>query len=168
MYRVSYCRVAGIAAMVAVAVFPWATTASADEMVPFQARHVGFAAPVFNADGTISNTEVAVGEATHLGLYTWASEELAMFIGPDTLQVVGLSFTMTAANGDKVFGTYEATGKVDFNTFIGAFIGSYEITGGTGRFANATGSGTIFADGNLLDPFEIIGGLSGTISQPNR
>jgi len=161
-----FCR-AVITATLAVAGMALGPLALAGEMVPFEGRLEGFAAPVFNGDGTISNTEAAVGQATHLGLFTWASQELAMFTGPNTLHVVG-SFTMTAANGDQVYGTYETIGTIDFETFVGTFVGPYVVTSGTGRFANATGSGTIVGVGNLLDPFEIVGSLTGTISQPNQ
>jgi hypothetical protein len=135
------------------------------DLVPFEAQLEGFANPVFNPDGTISNTEVAVGQATHLGLFTWASEELAVFTGPDQLSVVG-SFTLTAANGDQVFGTYETVVTIYFPSLT--ILGQYVITGGTGRFVNATGTGRfVDATGSLLAPFEIGGSLSGTISRPN-
>jgi len=152
----------------ALALLLWASSAPADEVVPFKAFHKGFAAPVFNPDMTISNTEVAKGVATYLGKYTLTSDETAVFTGPNTLHVVCKLFTLTFANGDQVFGTYETTGTVDFNTFIGVFVGEYEITGGTGRFANATGSGTIVGVGNLQAPFEILGAFSGTISLPDE
>jgi hypothetical protein len=152
----------------ALALLLWAPAASADEVVPFKAVHKGFAAPVFNPDNTISNTEVAKGVATFLGKYTLYSEEEAVFTGPNTLHVVCEKFTLTAANGDMVIGSYETTGTVDFNTFIGVFVGTYKITGGTGQFANATGSGTIVGVGNLQAPFEIVGAFNGTLSLPDE
>lgn len=165
MCRMPLCRAVVIVAALAVLLQP--PSAPADEMVPFEAKLVGFAAPVFNPDGTISNTEVAAGQALHMGLVTWMSEEKAKFTGENTLSVCA-SFTLTAANGDKVFGTYKTTGTVDFSTFVGTFVGPYVITGGTGRFVNATGSGTIVGVGNLLEPFEIVGSLTGTISEPGQ
>lgn len=156
-----------LAIIAALAQLPWTPAVSADEMLKFEARLAGFADPEFNKDGTISNTENAVGQATHLGLFTWESAELAVPVDPNTLHVTG-SFTMTAANGDQIVGTYETTGTVDWETFTGFFIGTYWVTGGTGRFAHATGTGTIIGVGNLLDPYEIVGSLSGTMSQPNQ
>jgi hypothetical protein len=152
-----------IAAALAVAIGPWKIAASEDEMVPFEVRLEGFADPTFNPDGSISNTETALGQATHLGLVTWASEELAVFTGPNELKVKG-TFTLTGANGDKVFGRYRTIGTVTFP--FGEFKGPFVITGGTGRFANATGGGTIRGLGRLEPPFEIVGSLSGTISPP--
>jgi hypothetical protein len=75
---------------------------------------------------------------------------------------------MTAANGDQVFGIYETIGTINWDLFTGRFIGCYEVTGGTGRFANATGAGTILGDGNLLEPYEIVGSLTGSMSQSNQ
>jgi hypothetical protein len=151
-----------------VALLLWAPSAPANEVVPFKAFHKGFADPVFNPDGTISNEEVATGIATYLGKYTLHSEETAVFTGENTLHVVCEKFTLTAANGDMVIGSYETTGTVDFNTFIGVFVGTYKITGGTGQFANATGSGTLIGVGNMQAPFEIVGAFSGTISLPDE
>ena len=156
-----------LAIAAALALLPWAPKVSADEMLPFEARLEGFADPVFHPDGTISNTENAIGQATHLGLFAWHSVEEARFISETTLHVCG-SFTMTAADGDQVFGTYETIGTADFATFVGTFIGEYKVKGGTGRFGNAGGGGTIIGVGNLLKPYEIVGALTGTISQPNQ
>jgi hypothetical protein len=164
MNRMPFCRVIAITAAT-LALLWWAPPAPADELVPLKVSLAGFADPKFNPDGTISNTEVATGNATHLGKVAWNSQEEAKFIGENTLQVYA-TFTLTAADGDKVSGTYATIGTVDFGTFVGTFVGEYKITGGTGRFRNATGSGKIVGVGNLLDPFEIVGSLSGTISEP--
>ena len=49
------------------------------------------------------------------------------------------SFTMSAANGDALYGSYEGTqGPLDTNGF-GPFQGVLTIKGGTGRFRNARG-----------------------------
>jgi hypothetical protein len=165
MFRKSFCRVVVIAAALAVAALPQVKTASADELVPFEARIAGYAAPIFHPNGTVDNTENAIGNATHLGLCTWYSVEFAVLTGPGQFHVCG-SFTLTAANGDQVFGRYATDGHADEMAF-GHFEGPYCIEGGTGHFANATGSGTIRGVGNLMSPFEIVGSLSGTISQPN-
>ena len=156
-----------LAITAALALLPWAPMASADEMLPFEARLEGFADPVFHSDGTISNIENAIGQATYLGLFAWHSVEDARFISDTTLHVCG-SFTMTAADGDQVFGTYETIGTADFVTFVGTFIGEYTVKRGTGRFSNARGGGTIIGVGNLLSPYEIVGSLRGMISQPNQ
>ena len=38
------------------------------------------------------------------------------------------------------------------------------ITGGTGRFANAGGAGTLSVTGSLLPPFDVAGRFTGTVS----
>jgi hypothetical protein len=155
----------GFIAAAAVAALLSATHLPAGEMVPFEADLAGYASPIFNPDGTVSNTESARGHGTHLGRFTWASQETAHFTSePGQLEVVG-AFTLTAANGDTVTGTYQTTGTIDAAGFA-HFEGPYVITGGTGRFANASGSGTVSAVGRLAPPFEIQGSLTGTISQP--
>jgi hypothetical protein len=58
------------------------------------------------------------------------------------------SVTITAANGDQV--TFEFQGFLNPLTGVGA--GPLKITGGTGRFAGATGVGTFYAVIDLSTP----------------
>jgi hypothetical protein len=53
------------------------------------------------------------------------------------------NMTFTAANGDKLFGTY-----VGWGTGIPdpKFWGTFEISGGTGRFEGVTGSGAYWGE----------------------
>jgi hypothetical protein len=72
--------------------------------------------------------------------------------------------TLTAANGDAiseiVSGDGCATGPTTFH-----FTGTYTIVGGTGRFANATGSGSAIEDGDLsTSPFSFTESQSGSIN----
>jgi hypothetical protein len=46
--------------------------------------------------------------------------------------------TLTDAKGDKLYGTFEQA----WDEATHAFVGPYTITGGTGRYAGATGTGT--------------------------
>ena len=68
--------------------------------------------------------------------------------------------TYTAANGDELNAVF--TGKLNFATGVITATGTY--VGGTGRFANATGtvtlSGQVFPDGSL----EVA--VKGTIDYP--
>lgn len=52
------------------------------------------------------------------------------------------TFTLTAANGDTIVAKY--AGNAELNP-LGLLVlsGTYEITGGTGQFRNASGSGTL-------------------------
>jgi hypothetical protein len=100
------------------------------------------------------------GQATHLGAYAYHSNEC--FNGA-TGQFSG-TFTMTAANGDTISGTYAGV----VVSVVGA-LGFYEqdnvITGGTGRFAGASGGFHLSGIANLAT-LESSQQLSGTVSSP--
>jgi hypothetical protein len=136
--------------------------ASAEER-PFNARMSGNASLSLTDDPCVlRNDETVAGEATHLGTFTWVSVEFANFCTvPDGVAVTG-SFTMTAANGDELSGGYTTIGlfDVDGNLIIH---GVYEFTGGSGRFANASGSGDLDAIGFLTEGLPVEGSMDGTI-----
>jgi len=132
---------------------------------PFVVTLVGHANPIFTSDPCIIiNDEAGTGQATHMGHITWSSHETVnQCTNPEGADVDG-AFVLTAANGDQVFGTYQTIAQLDFATFQVSASGQFTITGGTGRFDGASGSGTIGADGSLLPPFEVLGGQVGRIS----
>lgn len=95
------------------------------------------------------------GKAKHLGKITVSSEGSLTLTGAECILLDGTTpgqafkgsgeFVAIAANGDELHGTYENTGCAEGGTppTIGTgLVGSQTITGGTGRFANATGSTT--------------------------
>ena len=101
----------------------------------------------------------ATGVATHLGRFTL---DVPHEVNPATSQAVGL-YKFVAANGDEL--TAQFTGQ---GTFIAGTDFLYieeiaTITGGTGRFAGATGS---FTGERLYDTIAgtTIGSFEGTIS----
>lgn len=132
---------------------------------PFAALIEGHANPVPTADPCVLfNTEFAQVRASHLGKATWESTETANFCtNPEGVDVVG-EFTLTAANGDKVFGTYTTLLHPNFDAQTLSASGQYVITGGTGRFEHASGGGLIVATGSLAPPFGVTGAMNGTIS----
>ena len=88
---------------------------------------------------TMFVTATGSGEATHLGRYTVTYEvQVDLPTGTGT----GLSAQYVAANGDRLFaeGSGQATPTEDPSVFV--VVETYTITGGTGRFAGATGSFT--------------------------
>lgn len=88
------------------------------------------------------------GQVTHMGK---TEQEGTLFLGElgDDLTAPGYgSVTITAANGDQV--SFDYVGILDAVT--GEGIGTFEFTGGTGRFADATGSGTFYAVIDLSVP----------------
>jgi hypothetical protein len=87
------------------------------------------------------------GQATHLGRI---AQHGTLFLDAPTNGIFPGrgSVTLTAANGDTV--TFDFQGELNANTGEGQ--GRFTVTGGTGRFANATGAGTFHALINLTRP----------------
>lgn len=135
--------------------------ALAGEHVPFKGSDSGTAGPGTHAcSASFSPLELTgSGKATHVGRYTYHAHECLNFA---TLTFSGV-FWITAANGDTISGTYAGTAEV-----VGNFI-LYEqhnvVTGGTGRFAGA--SGQLHANG-VVNPatLEWSEESSGTVSSP--
>ena len=100
------------------------------------------------------------GQATHLGAYAYHSNEC--FNGA-TGEFSG-TFTMTAANGDTIAGTYAGT-VVSVVGDLGFYEQENVITGGTGRFAGASGGFHLSGIANLAT-LESSQRLSGTVSSP--
>jgi hypothetical protein len=149
-------------ALAALALLGLACPVAAGQQVPFH----GSLAGVFTISGFPIATVSAnlTGNATHLGRFTLSL--------PHTVDLLAIppfatgTFTFIAANGDQVLGTF--TGVVDsaappvFHVTETAI-----ITGGTGRFADATGGFTItrFLD---TDHLTTSGSFNGTISSPGK
>ena len=74
---------------------------------------------------------IGVGEATHLGRYT---REETLVLHPVTFEFAGTITFFAAVDGDEL----EVSFGGGFNSATTA-VGTYTITGGKGRFANATG-----------------------------
>ena len=117
-------------------VFSGASDAQAPQEVRFKGSLDGtvvvtpVAPPFFNVVITAS------GEATHLGRFSLVVPHLVNF----ATAVGEGDFTFTAANGDVL--TAHFTGAADTSTPVFAIVEHATITGGTGRFATATGSFT--------------------------
>jgi hypothetical protein len=71
------------------------------------------------------------GTATHVGHYTLTGN----FVVDVRFGTAAGSFTMTAANGDQLF--MDMTGHAIYPELIET-VGTYTVTGGTGRFGGAT------------------------------
>jgi hypothetical protein len=107
------------------------------------------------------------GQATYMGRTTaFTDDQLVNLIDGSG----SATYTLTAANGDTLIlallvqagGTINVEGGVIFS-------GSYTITGGTGRFNGATGSGVFGGSGLFLTETDGIGAfaVAGTISSPS-
>jgi len=94
------------------------------------------------------------GTATHLGKYT---EHITMQINLPTRHSMGAA-TFTAANGDTLTATVEGQATPTSPGEL-SIVEVYTITGGTGRFAGATGTFTLESTAN-----QATGVSSGTFS----
>ena len=83
---------------------------------------------------------LGTGTGTHIGLE--ADEEdlqLLPTTDPTTFIWISLGWTGRAANGDQIFAT--GSGTVSFTDAThSTAVGTYTVSGGSGRFANATGT----------------------------
>ena len=111
------------------------------------------------------------GRATHVGKYTIVNSHC---VDPSTGALTDGTFIKTAANGDLIFGTYSGSSTViQPPAPIGIFslTGTLGFTGGTGRFAGATGTasmnGSLRADFSQPGvPTEVALVMIGSISSP--
>jgi hypothetical protein len=157
-------RTASAATFLALGTAGIGTTAAhaADDQVPFRALYAGQA--MFTSDTTVSFE--GVGIATHLGLGTDHGD--ATITGPHSSCPGGLANThvetLTGASGDSLtFTAHNVACPVGFLQFRGT--GTWEVTGGTGRFTDTTGVGRLNGASNFVtNEFSFV--LSGTISAP--
>lgn len=80
------------------------------------------------------------GITSHLGRTTTHLEGTVTPTGPDTFTIAGSSVTV-AANGDELFGTFAGSGTLDASGNSTGLV-TITFTGGTGRFASASGTAT--------------------------
>ena len=95
---------------------------------------------------------VAIGEATHLGNFTRTEY---VFLGPGG--AIAGSLVFTAANGDQLSADFSG----NFTSPTTAE-GTYTLTGGTGRFRDATGTASFQA--TTSDGIQIEVSFEGSIS----
>jgi hypothetical protein len=97
-------------------------------------------APRCDALGLLYVSLEGAGIESHVGRYTIRNSHC---LDPATGESTAGLFDKVAANGDELFGTYEGTSSVlQAPAPVGIFAirGQLAFTGGSGRFANATGS----------------------------
>ena len=102
------------------------------------------------------------GQSTTLGNYGGDYREC---FDPATGAVTGGTFALTAANGDKVFGTFNGQARPTDNPTVVRYDDPGVVTGGTGRFAHAGGSMTMSGLANLATG-EYTGTITGSVSRP--
>ena len=85
------------------------------------------------------------GYATHLGKVTLSSYDCINFTSPTAFifqMLQGMKVVLTAANGDQLFATYRGSATPQPGGVL-LLSGTFSFMGGTGRFARATGTGTL-------------------------
>jgi hypothetical protein len=130
------------------ALFAGSVAATATER-PFSFNGGGVAVPIQNESGQVIGIDVTgTGNGTHIGLFTTLGK---VFFSPDPndpSQIIPSGeATLTAANGDKLTFVV-ADGTQSLITGVGT--GHFSFTGGTGRFANATGLISYVVEQNFL------------------
>lgn len=109
----------------------------------------------------MSVTANGSGNATHLGQYTISYE---VEVNLETLLGVG-SAEIVAANGDILYATMSGQATPTGTTDVFNVVEEFTITGGTGRFANASGSFTLHREVNITTGVTS-GTMNGTITLP--
>jgi hypothetical protein len=99
----------------------------------------------------------AIGNATHLGLFTVTADWTVTTAG-----AIETSSAWTAANGDKFSTSFTRQGR--FVPPTATFTETHTITGGTGRFANASGTFTVVQTRGLSMPYNNSATIDGTIN----
>ena len=94
------------------------------------------AAPCFLV-GNISGT----GQATQLGKVTVVSSDCINPLSQTLFSFASNQLVLTSANGDQLFAMYSGTLTTEGG--VGVITGGYQIVGGTGRYSQATGAGSV-------------------------
>jgi len=141
----------------------WGGQEQSNGMVPFRGTYTTVVSEAgFIPPSTVQLDIWGEGSATYLGQSTWYS---LSSVDINTGEQWG-STAEVASNGDELHYDYLGGSGVDPDTGLTFFSGEWTVTGGTGRFANATGGGTYegTADGTQ-GTGQIT--LIGQISRPN-
>jgi len=110
--------------------------------------------------GGMALAVTGTGHTTQLGSYTGHYREC---FDPATGAVTGGTFTLTAANGDKLFGTFNGQARPTDDPNVVSYDDPGVITGGTGRFADAGGTMITSGLANLATG-EYTGTITGSVS----
>jgi hypothetical protein len=156
-------------ALAAAALLGFAAHAEAGEQVPFKGSLDGTVTitpiidPVFDVHVEIDGT----GNATHLGEFSVSIPHDVDRRPPPNPSVAVGEYVFTAANGDELYAEFSGEATVIVPGLLLSLVETATITGGTGRFAGASGG---FICERLFDTAAgvTIGFFEGTISHPGH
>jgi hypothetical protein len=110
---------------------------------PFDVPINGTSSGTSALDASGLATTAGAGRLSHLGQFTFSASWLSTATGyspPFVPYELSGSITFVAASGDQLFGTLTGTGVFDGDTNMAQGTNLVTFTGGTGRFANASGA----------------------------
>jgi hypothetical protein len=126
--------------LLVVAAAAFAATAApsrAATRVPFSGVDAGsFVITQTPSPTVVATRDTATGHGTHVGAFSLVATE---HVDLASLAVSDGAFTLVAANGDALYGTYAGEGRTTVDPAVIAYRASGPIIGGTGRFAGASG-----------------------------
>ena len=134
---------------------------AAGESAPFKGTLEGVATITPLGPTAVSVHIEAAGYATQLGRFT---VEVPHLVNPQTRIATG-SYVFTAANGDTLTATFTGQATPTATPGVLTIVETATITGGTGRFSDATGTFTTWRVFNQLTGVTT-GSFEGRISTP--
>ena len=139
------------------------TVTAADEQVPFTATATAVLTSVMHLPGGLTQVNFNTsGTANHLGNFSGPLTRIQDHQGN-----FGSTAVIVAANGnDSVFFNVSGRFERSKDKCLATSTGTYTVTGGAGKFANATGSGTISTQIDMCAG-TATGTYTGTISKPH-
>ncbi len=145
----------------AVIVLQTATLVKAGEKVPFHGTLDAVVSHAYGGPGIDLVTLTGTGHGTQLGKFSFSAPHTV----DTTTRTASGTYTFTAANGDTLTATFTGRATPTATPGVVSIVETATITGGTGRFAGATGSFTV---SRLYDrnADTTTGSFSGTISTP--
>ena len=157
-----YSSAASLAVLTVMAVLGLARPVAAGEQVPFKGTGEGMRVSFTPLTPPFAAAEVVItGNATQLGQYELVLDAIVNVSQP-VRTAIG-TFQFVAANGDTLTGVFTGISTPTATPGVNEIVETAIITGGTGRFAGATGS---FIIERLFDTATLltIGAFKGTIS----
>jgi len=149
--------------LVVLAALGLAGSLAAGEQVPFRGRLEGTFAITPVAPTVVFVLLTGTGEATHLGEFAFT---VPHFVDVSTGNGVATgAYQFTAANGDTLFAAFNGQSTPTTNPDVHHIVETATITGGTGRFADATGAFIVDRLINVVTS-TTSGSFDGTISSP--